>query len=86
MIYDAVAACYNKSGGMSMDEKCIIDRFEGDYAVIEYGRITFNLPRSLLPKEAKEGDILTFDIHIDKEETKMRSQRIKKLADELFRE
>ncbi|AST56624.1 DUF3006 domain-containing protein [Thermoanaerobacterium thermosaccharolyticum] len=69
-----------------MDEKCIIDRFEGDYAVIEYGRITFNLPRSLLPKEAKEGDILTFDIHIDKEETKMRSQRIKKLADELFRE
>jgi hypothetical protein len=86
MTCDAVAACYNKSGGMSMDEKCIIDRFEGDYAVIEYGRTTFNLPRSLLPREAKEGDILTFDIHIDKEETKMRSQYIKKLADELFRE
>lgn len=37
----------------------IIDRFEGDFAVVEYkeGR-TFNLPRSLLPPGAKEGDVL----------------------------
>lgn len=81
-----LVACYNKSGGMLMDEKCIIDRFEGDYAVIEYGRITFNIPRLFLPKDAKEGDVVRFDIRIDKEETKMRSQYIKKLADELFRE
>ncbi|AGB19620.1 DUF3006 domain-containing protein [Thermoanaerobacterium thermosaccharolyticum] len=69
-----------------MDEKCIVDRFEGDYAVIEYGRITFNIPRLFLPKDAKEGDVVRFDIRIDKEETKMRSEHINSLADELFRE
>ncbi|MDI3310272.1 MAG: DUF3006 domain-containing protein [Thermoanaerobacterium sp.] len=69
-----------------MNDRCIIDRFEGDYAVIEFGRITFNFPRSLLPKDSKEGDVVKFDIRIDTEETFKRSQQIKKLADELFRE
>lgn len=27
----------------------IIDRFEGKWAVIEYGDVTFNFPRELLP-------------------------------------
>ncbi len=29
----------------------VIDRFEGDMAVIEYNGKTFDLPRSLLPEE-----------------------------------
>ncbi len=32
----------------------IVDRFEGDWAVIEYGRKTFNLPRFLLPQDCRE--------------------------------
>jgi hypothetical protein len=57
----------------------IIDRFEGDFAVVEYkeGR-TFNLPRSLLPPGAKEGDILTLTMTIDNEsaETRKRGLRL----------
>ncbi|AFK87467.1 MULTISPECIES: DUF3006 domain-containing protein [Thermoanaerobacterium] len=69
-----------------MNEMCIIDRFEGDYAVIEYGRVTFNFPRTLLPKDSKEGDVIKFDVRIDDKETFKRSQKMKRLADELFRE
>ncbi|MDK2788819.1 MAG: hypothetical protein PWP07_2064 [Epulopiscium sp.] len=63
---------------------CIIDRFEENWAVIEYGDKTFNFPKELLPKEAKEGDVLKFDITISKKETEKRRKIIKDLADELF--
>ncbi|MDR2532102.1 MAG: DUF3006 domain-containing protein [Oscillospiraceae bacterium] len=36
----------------------IIDRFEEDTAVCEYGDKRLNLPRSLLPENAKEGDVI----------------------------
>lgn len=37
----------------------IIDRFEGDYAVVEWnGSEMKDIPRSLLPKECKEGDVI----------------------------
>ncbi|GAW92763.1 DUF3006 domain-containing protein [Calderihabitans maritimus] len=62
----------------------VIDRFEGDMAVIEYNGKTFDLPRSLLPEEAKEGDVLKMSIEIDKEETEKRRKKIEKLMDELF--
>lgn len=62
----------------------IIDRFEGDFAVIEFGDITFDLPRELLPKEAKEGDVLRMSISVDKEETARRRKRIDNIMDELF--
>lgn len=63
---------------------CIIDRFEGDWAVIEYEDKTFNFPKDLLPKEAKEGDVLKFDITIDREETEKRRKTIEDLAKDLF--
>lgn len=62
----------------------IIDRFEGDWAVIEYGDKTFNFPKELLPKEAKEGDVLKFDVKIDEEETEKRKKIINELIDDLF--
>jgi len=43
----------------------IIDRFEGDLAVIKYEDRTFTLPRLLLSKEAKEGDVLRIAVEID---------------------
>jgi len=58
----------------------VIDRFEGDWAVIEYDRnVTFNLPRRLLPDTAKEGDVIRMDIQVDVDATKARRERIERL-------
>jgi hypothetical protein len=65
---------------------CIIDRFEENWAVIEYGDKTFNFPKELLPKEAKEGDVLKFDIAIYIEETEKRKKNIQELINDLFTE
>lgn len=61
----------------------IIDRLEGDKAVIEYGEGKhFDLPRSALPEGAKEGDVLT--VAIDPNETEARRGRISGLRKRLF--
>ncbi|EMT39850.1 Protein of unknown function [Thermoanaerobacter thermohydrosulfuricus] len=65
---------------------CIIDRFEGDWAVIEYGNKTFNFPKELLPQNAKEGDVLIFNVLIDEKETENRKKIMEDLAKELFKE
>jgi hypothetical protein len=42
------------------EHRLVIDRFEGDLAVVEVdGGPTLDLPRWLLPEGAKEGDHLT---------------------------
>lgn len=63
----------------------IIDRFEGDLAVIEFEDKTFTLPRALLPKEAKEGDVLKMTIEVDHSATADRRRRIAEKEDKLFR-
>jgi len=41
----------------------IIDRFEGNYAVLECGENNiFDVPRGILPIEAKEGDAIEINI------------------------
>lgn len=63
--------------------KIIIDRFEDNHAVVELeDKSTVDMPRVLLPKEAKEGDII--EISIDIEETKTRRERIEKLMNDLW--
>jgi len=62
----------------------VIDRFENDWVVVEYNRKTFNLPRSLFPKDAKEGDVVEIKIRINKKETVKRKKSIESLADSLF--
>jgi len=64
----------------------VIDRFEGEYALIEINRRIFHIPKVLLPKEAKEGDVITIQIAVDEEATKKQKQSIDKLADELFKD
>lgn len=62
--------------------KLIIDRFEGDFAVVETkDKLMVNLPISLIPG-AKEGDVIS--IIIDEEETQKRKDNIQKLMDELW--
>jgi len=62
--------------------KVIIDRFEGDYAVveIEVGKCV-NIPKILVPN-AKEGDVI--NIEIDKNETDEREKNIKNLMNNIF--
>jgi hypothetical protein len=63
--------------------KVIVDRFEGSFAVVELeDRSMVNMPRQLLPDEAKEGDVLA--IEIDESETASRKKRISKLMDNLW--
>ena len=60
----------------------IVDRFEGDYAVVEIaiGKCV-NIPRVLVP-DAKEGDIIK--IEIEKNETEKRKKYIKDLMNNVF--
>lgn len=50
----------------------IVDRFEGEQVVIEYGDKTFNLPRVLLPESVHEGDVLIIEIKVDQVTTEKR--------------
>ena len=61
----------------------IIDRFEGDYAVIEFINEFFNIPKSALPIKAKEGDVL--NIVIDSNSTASRKKRIEGLMNDVFK-
>ncbi|ULO10394.1 DUF3006 domain-containing protein [Paenibacillus sp. 19GGS1-52] len=67
--------------------KEIIDRFEGEYVVIEFDGKTETILKSELPKLAKVGDFLIFDegqVLMDKVNTQKRKDEIKVLMDELF--
>jgi len=63
---------------------CIIDRFEENWAVIEFKEMIFNIPKELLPPDAREGDNLKISICLDKDTTIKKQQQIKQLAEELF--
>ena len=67
--------------------KVIIDRFEGNFAVLELeNKQTANIDKKLIPGEAKEGTALTLDISIDSEETEKRHKRISGLMKDLFKD
>jgi hypothetical protein len=64
----------------------IIDRFEGEFAVVEDGGQRAEIKRALLPRDAKEGDVLVLEnevYRVDAEATKARRaevlERLRKL-------
>lgn len=63
--------------------KFTIDRFEEEFAIVELenGEI-IEIPRIILPYEAKEGDIVS--TYIEKSETEERKKRIQGKFDRLF--
>ncbi|MDF2521053.1 MAG: pyruvate kinase [Clostridia bacterium] len=67
----------------------IIDRFEENYAVCETEQSEYiYIERNKLPKDAREGDIIVQEesvYTVDLIETEKRKERIKKLADELWK-
>lgn len=65
----------------------IIDRFEGELAVIEVNNVTIDVPKSKLPSTAKEGDVLIIEddtYTIDRGETDKRRREIQDLMNKLF--
>ena len=59
----------------------IIDRFEGDYAVVELpNKDMIDVPKVLFP-HAKQGDVI--DVIINKKETKKRKKKIANLFNKL---
>lgn len=65
--------------------KVIIDRFEGQFAVVELEDRSFtNMPKSLVPCNAKEGTVLSIDI--DFEQTEKLNAGMTKLMKDLFKE
>jgi hypothetical protein len=63
--------------------KVIIDRFEGDYAIVELPEKTMvNMPKKLIPQGAREGNVIS--IQIDTDETTARKKNIDKLIDEVW--
>ena len=68
--------------------KGIIDRFEGEYAVVEIEGVMNNIKRSDIPTDAREGDVIISDKSqwkIDRQATDELKQRVQKLADELWK-
>ena len=61
----------------------ILDRVEGDFAIVETNRGMVNIPRSDLPAGAREGDILKFII--DTDATKARKKLFNCRLNRLFK-
>ena len=65
----------------------IIDRFEGEYAILEDNINHYEIKRSELPKDCHEGDVIISKdglYVIDEEQTKLRREAIKKLQRSLW--
>ncbi|MCL1824292.1 MAG: DUF3006 domain-containing protein [Oscillospiraceae bacterium] len=59
----------------------IIDRFESEYAIIEDNENRLEIKRTLLPENAKEGDVIVVKnkaFSVDEEETEKRRKEILK--------
>ncbi|WP_214776052.1 DUF3006 domain-containing protein [Exiguobacterium sp. s37] len=68
----------------------IIDRFEGDLAVVEFGEVMEDIPRSRLPESIQPGDVLWFyedgRVERDTEAKQQLSNEIDQLMEELWEE
>lgn len=63
--------------------RLVIDRIEEEIAVVEKDDGSFvNMPKNLIPPEAKEGDVLL--ITVDMENTVDREQEIRSLLEEVW--
>lgn len=68
--------------------KYIINRFEGDYAVVEdENKLMMDIHLKDLPKEVQEGDVLVKigdSYSVDLGETERRKKKIQELVDDLW--
>lgn len=66
--------------------KAIVDRFEGDFAVLSVESRSLDIPKKIIPEGTKEGDIIYIAITNDKEETKNQEELAKDLLNEVLGE
>ena len=65
--------------------KVIIDRFEGDYALVELEDKTIvDMPKILVPNGAREGDVI--EIRLDRQGTEERRKRIEQIMNDLWKD
>lgn len=65
----------------------IIDRFEGDYALLEDNDNHYEIKKSELPENCREGDVITSKdgmYIVDTEQTNQRREAIKRLQRSLW--
>ena len=66
----------------------IIDRFEEDLAIVEFGEVMEDIPKSRLPDSVQSGDVLWFyedgRVEMDTGEKERLSKEIDELMDELW--
>ncbi len=65
--------------------KAVIDRFEGDYAVVLFGdeEIKVDIPKKLLQEGAQEGNWLKVSFELDQEGTQEQKEKIQDLLEKL---
>ena len=68
-----------------MPIKATIDRFEGEVAVLLVGpeQTPVNVPRSDLPEDASQGDVVRLEGHVDREETERQRSNIQEKIERL---
>ncbi len=65
--------------------KSVIDRFEDGYTVLLSvdNKIHLDIPKEMLPEDAKEGDWLNINFELDRDETERRKERVEGLLGKL---
>ncbi|ACQ52702.1 DUF3006 domain-containing protein [Clostridium botulinum] len=70
--------------------KGIIDRFEENFAVIELeDKKMINIDKNIIPKKAKEGDVINIEgdiITLNEKERKRLKKEIDKLTEDMWKE
>ena len=62
-----------------------IDRFENGYAILRTeDKLEIQMPKSKLPKEAKEGSLVRFEIYLDAEGTKRKEELAKEILNQIL--
>ncbi|MGE5405304.1 MAG: DUF3006 domain-containing protein [Candidatus Saccharibacteria bacterium] len=64
----------------------VIDRIEGQWAVISMGELYFKLPLSLLPEGIKENDVISLIASKDEAAASIRKEQMKQLTESVFKE
>lgn len=65
--------------------KAVIDRFEGDFAVLRYGEGEILWPKDKIFESAAEGDAVVLVLKSDKDATKDREELAKALLNEVLK-
>lgn len=66
--------------------KAVVDRFEGDFAVVLAESVSVDVPKKMIPDEVKEGGVIYITIANDEEETKERDELARDLLNEVLQE